>query len=353
MQNFLEHFAESGALISLDHDRVLVGWGKRQWMAKPENEDHPFFYFPDFFLSSPNPWFIHEHWTEITIDELIKRMPVATRPFQSIKWDSPYQSHFRHAVKDLQVRIAAQELKKAVPYVFDVSPQHMEPSHLIYSLHHLLKTVNHQPLFVYGFWEKGEGLLGATPEILFHYQKKNEMILATMACAGTQKRNSDAPSLLSDAKELNEHQLVVQGITESLSPYGKVKVGNIKILELPTLKHLVTPIEVKLDVQPDFEAVVRALHPTPALGAFPRHAGEQWLYDYQQKVDRRRYGAPAGLINKGGEEAICLVAIRNLQWNERGLAIGAGCGVVKESQLDKEWQEVRLKINSIKEMLAL
>jgi isochorismate synthase EntC len=35
------------------------------------------------------------------------------------------------------------------------------------------------------------------------------------------------------------------------------------------------------------------------------------------------------------------------------MMIGAGCGVVAESQMRNEWNEINLKMQSIKEMLGI
>jgi menaquinone-specific isochorismate synthase len=35
------------------------------------------------------------------------------------------------------------------------------------------------------------------------------------------------------------------------------------------------------------------------------------------------------------------------------MRIGAGCGVVKDSVLDKEWEEIQLKIKAIRTFLSL
>jgi menaquinone-specific isochorismate synthase len=42
-----------------------------------------------------------------------------------------------------------------------------------------------------------------------------------------------------------------------------------------------------------------------------------------------------------------------MQWDEKEIHIGAGCGLVAESQCTREWAEIKLKLQAIKEMLAL
>jgi menaquinone-specific isochorismate synthase len=62
------------------------------------------------------------------------------------------------------------------------------------------------------------------------------------------------------------------------------------------------------------------------------------------------FSIPTG---QGTSETLCLVAIRNMQWDENGSRMGAGCGIVKESLPEREWQEVQQKLSSIQIMLGL
>ena len=219
------------------------------------------------------------------------------------------------------------------------------------SLKSSLKYIQQNQAYLYGFWDNNEGVLGATPEILFTYGEEGELV--TMACAGTRKKGEDIAAFFSDLKELNEHHLVVKGITESLSPFGTVSVGKLQLVELPQLVHLVTPINVELHEKLLFQEAVNALHPTPALGAFPKNKGKAWLEDYQQKIPRLRFGAPAGYWFSDGKSSKCYVSIRNVQWKGNQMQIAAGCGVVADSICDKEWDEVNVKLNAVQEMLAL
>jgi isochorismate synthase EntC len=48
-----------------------------------------------------------------------------------------------------------------------------------------------------------------------------------------------------------------------------------------------------------------------------------------------------------------LVAIRNIQWQDEKIRLGSGCGIVKSSQIEREWQELKLKRESVKRMLSI
>jgi menaquinone-specific isochorismate synthase len=108
---------------------------------------------------------------------------------------------------------------------------------------------------------------------------------------------------------------------------------------------------VKLQQAVTTDQVTQLIHPTPALGAYPRVEGMKWLREFDREMPRERFGAPVGYTRKG--ESTCYVAIRNVQWKDFQLKLGAGCGIVPASQFESEWNEILLKLKSIKNILAL
>lgn len=329
-------------VISLANGKLLVGWGKRVWCAEPPAEG-PAFYFPDFFLEDPLPWCWHEHTAVMGASELLGEGVGKPRV-----WKEADRAFFAEAFAELRGKFSAGVLKKAVPFVFEEAEGPPSMEQFCHSLNCVLEYVSGVPAFAYGFWEQGQGMLGATPELLFRLDGDR---LSTAAVAGTCRRDEPDKDLLNDPKELEEHACVVTGITESLGDFGEVIPGKTGIVDLPKLSHLVTPIEVKLERGMEVDQIVRALHPTPALGAFPREEGRRWLLDYQTKLPRGRFGAPVG-YRYGGASA-CYVAIRNMQWDDHATRVSAGCGIVPASRLDAEWDEIQLKLSATKQLLGL
>lgn len=351
----IEQWLANGAVMSLGPGRLLLGWGKqRQFASAMEANQKVSFYFPDFFLQDQYPWFQYEHTEEIEIDVLLKllsaRKAVLNHCSAAYTWTNDYYPLFCRTFNDLKRQITAHELEKAVPFVFEASSVSMSAFQLVHSLCNVLKYVQGYPVYLYGFWNQTDGMLGVTPEILFQYQEGHQ--LQTMACAGTCGKGADHQQFLLDPKQANEHHLVVKGIEEVLTTFGAVHIGERRLLSLPNINHLVTPITVDLIRSPDFDKIVKALHPTPALGAFPRSSGMRWLKSYQQQINRRRFGAPAAFLKNDGSSA-CFVAIRNVQWDQKGMLVGAGCGIVSDSQCDNEWAEINLKLKATKMMLEL
>lgn len=342
-------FLASGSLMSLGSDRIAVGSGARSWQSSPSNTQ-PSFYFPDFFFEESHPWFTQEHTSETTLEELIKNFSKTDLQKPNIEWQNNGKPLFIHTFHELQTLFAKNQLKKAVPFVFELSKQKITPDIIAWAIFHLLNYAKNRKVHVYGFWDDRGGILGATPEILFTLKNKKQ--LQTMACAGTARNDDQLERLLNDEKENREHQLVIDGIVESLSPLGTIQIGSLEVLKLPGLSHLVTPIEALLNENTHFETLVKALHPTPALGTFPRESGKQWLSHYQTLMNRKRFGAPVGYTDDSTGVSKCYVAIRNMQWTAEGAEIGAGCGVTSGSKLDQEWEEIKAKIGAIKSMLG-
>lgn len=349
--DFANEFISCGALFTYKSGQLLIGWGNREWLTEPDHSQ-PCFYFPDYFLKDAKPWFVHEHCQLINTNEFLHILNEVDVPITSPPdWQNPDKETFDRSFFDIQNMISKDQLKKAVPFIYELAEKRMDETQLVKSLKSILNYALSNPVHLYGFWEAGGGILGATPEVLF--QCNADGFLNTMACAGTKNSKDHGATLLSDPKELYEHELVVEGIKESLSPYGKVCVGNIQLLKLSHLTHLVTPLNVQLEAPPVFQDIVKALHPTPAVGAFPKEAGRKWLEEYEVRINRFRFGAPAGYLLPENLESKCYVSIRNVQWQDNTLRISAGCGVVADSRCEREWAEIDLKLKAIKEMLAL
>jgi menaquinone-specific isochorismate synthase len=102
-----------------------------------------------------------------------------------------------------------------------------------------------------------------------------------------------------------------------------------------------------------FSEMVRRLHPTAALGVSPRsEAGERWLREADRGVNRRTFGAPFGL-EREDHSALALVAIRNLDWSGEHVRVGSGAGMLVESRVEREFEELREKREQVKALLGV
>ena len=351
----LTEFLKSGAIFSLTSDRLLVGWGKKcRKNAQQLDHTKPVFYINDFFLTHPSPWIEYSHYLEVSCGAILETLE-ENHDYCSQKypWKTSDFKYFENAFFELQSSLKENVLLKAVPYIFSHSDRKMTASVLMNCLKKAIECLKENNKFLYGYWDEKEGVLGLTPEKLFFYSQENPKLISTMALAGTRNSNSSETEFKMNEKELKEHHFVIRGIQESLSGLGVVSLGQMEVLKLPFIYHLFTPIEIYLHENFNFEKILKKLHPTPAVGALPKKKGEKWLSDFQKHTPRGYYGSPIGIIYPQYGICSCLVAIRNVQWNEEGMKIGAGAGVILESALNQEWEEIQLKMESIQQQFGL
>lgn len=255
---------------------------------------------------------------------------------------------FEKTLQSIQGKIQREEIEKAVPVVFAKNENQPNVEDRIHWIESLAKVP--MSLHVFGFWNGDQGLIAATPEILFHRHGK---IIHTMALAGTCPRSEMATRLplLKDNKELHEHNIVVKDLEQSLQSWGWVKKSETKVLELPTLLHLQTMLSVETPPKTD-EEIIKHLHPTPALGVAPRAYGFRWMENLPEQRDRKLFGSPI-LFQLSKEESLCLVAIRCIQWDSKGCQIGSGCGIVAASEAEQEWRELDQKRQSVYSLFGI
>jgi isochorismate synthase EntC len=345
-------FLSSGIIMQVTPKTFLMGWGDPEPIIQEGNSKNPCFYISDFFLTQAQPWIHYTQWQAISQQTLLQLLDNDISPIMNTcHWTTDSDSHFKQAFEELIYLFKIGVLKKAVPYLFSYARESMTHQRLQRCLKQAIVHLKQNKGYLYGYWNADFGIVGVTPELLFSHSNQQPKKIYTMALAGTCAASDCSTILIQNQKEQEEHQWVVQGICESLCTLGTLHVGNPQILKLPHLNHLMTLIEVELKQPFHFDTCVQHLHPTPALGAFPRDPGRQWLEKYQQHTPRYYYGAPLGFSYAG--LAMCLVAIRNVQWNASKMFIGTGCGVVAQSVFEKERQEIQLKMTAIRTLLGI
>lgn len=197
---------------------------------------------------------------------------------------------------------------------------------------------------------------GATPELLLEVQGRR---LRTMGLAGSAPRGQTeaedavyASELLHDPKNVHEHQIVVNRIQANLQPLvQQLQVGAMDVLALSNIQHLYTPIAGTLARAQGILSILAHLHPTPALGGEPRQTAVTLISELEP-VPRGWFGAPVGWVDadNGGQFA---VAIRSAIAQEKRVWLYAGCGIVADSDPQKEWDETALKFRPMLNALAV
>ncbi|MEM9283598.1 MAG: chorismate-binding protein [Verrucomicrobiota bacterium] len=336
---------EDFAFIKLDPDRYLCGEGPFVSSEQPPEGGKSSFYRNSFELSDPEPWKTPTRVFETSDLSRLLSGNGAT-PLPEIAWSGLGDADVRGVFEEILTEIKAGTLKKSVPVLTERGILHRgEPAALIKAIVGAPET-----LWGYGYREGGAGMIGATPEHLFSVQNG---VLETMALAGTAPRH-EVDDFPTDPKEIREHELVADYLEDLLSPLGRVERSERDLLDLGSIVHFITRLRVQLKPEDqDLNALIRRLHPTPALGACPRGEGAlAQLVKYREQLEVPvDFGAPFGAWHEGEFEA--LVAIRNVSWSERDVFLPSGVGLVEGSRFDREWRELALKRNSVKSLLGV
>lgn len=343
-------------------------------------EDSFQLFTPTFFDISPHriknfpyAWrFQRESLTQLLESAL------STESLPQLSWIPQNRGSFERDFQQIQAKIQTGQIDKAVVMTTEKSSWKPDNNERLLMLLNLLRSCPRH-LYIYSHWDSQSGVIGATPEFLFYRQGST---IQSMALAGTlDKRKlsfyepelaSETLSILSthnplslhqlqidfieNEKELREHQLVVDDLTEKLRQLTtQTSINPIKVIEYPHLFHLQTEIQAELDTIPsasDFDfTLAQKLHPSSALGLRSQNIHWHWLKELDGHQNIHHFGAPVGVTVPGG--FLCLVGIRNLEWNESGSYLRAGCGIVSQSHIDNEWQELEAKRESVKSLLGL
>lgn len=266
-------------------------------------------------------------------------------------WMQPDVQKFKQQIEGIHLLIQEEKIYKAVACDFAIKEEKITSSQVLIYLKNLLTTLQtNSSLWGYGYWSTDGGVVGLTPELLF-YRKNN--LVQTMALAGTQAVVlGQDQSLLSDPKERAEHQAVIDDISQQLNNLGELKWDQTKVVELPQLRHLKTELSLKLNKPTSTQQLIDLLHPTAALGVYPRSYGIDFLKTWQAPQLKKYHGGVMHLnIPNEGEYAV--VMIRNVQWNQLIQWVAVGMGIVKASNSDREWAEWLLKFKMIQKTLIL
>jgi isochorismate synthase len=174
--------------------------------------------------------------------------------------------------------------------------------------------------------------MGASPELLLKIQDGK---LSTMALAGTKKIDNSQWG----NKELNEQKIVQEEIRKNLMPFCKDLIfGKTKSSRAGNIDHIKTIISGSSSSSP--REIIKKLHPTPATAGVPRKKALLNIYS-KEKHNRIFYSGYLGLINN--ENCNLYVNLRSMNIKNNVAKIFVGGGITKDSEPEKEWEEILQK----------
>ncbi len=206
-------------------------------------------------------------------------------------------------------------------------------------------------------FERDRFLLGAAPELIGRLENGR---FRTMAVAGSIPRGADPESdewlgrqLLGSHKNVVEHQIVVEDIAEHLAGVG-VELESVpepELLRLPRIQHLRTELEARVGEGTHILELVRALHPTAAVCGYPHEEAREILVE-EERAPRGWYAGPVGWFDEVGNGEFA-PALRSAVGRGPLLRLYAGCGIVEGSRPRAEWDETRVKLQTMLQALSV
>lgn len=275
------------------------------------------------------------------------RLPPLPRPWLN-RTDHDHDHHFQTAVQAALASIRQQTFHKIVlSHALDVvAPAPFDCTHSLHNLRQL-----YPDCYIFSV-SNGQGVsfIGASPERLVSLQQRQ---LLTDALAGSAPRGGSpaadaqlANRLLNSAKEMHEHQVVLDFIVGQLRQLGmQPDALPLRLLTLPNIQHLHTPIRATLPAHLHLLDVVATLHPTPAVAGMPRAIACEQIQHYEPWA-RSLYAAPIGWVNYEGDGEFA-VGIRSAFVQGCQARLLAGAGIVAGSDPQRELAEVKLKLQAL------
>lgn len=208
--------------------------------------------------------------------------------------------------------------------------------------------------------------LGATPEILV---KSSGQEFTTMSLAGTQN-SLDFPTTNWTKKERHEQKLVTDYILSALKEVAiAIKCAEVDSIKAGHLWHLRTKLEGRF-APANFENVLRAIHPTPAVCGIPLENAKNFIHE-NEFYQRSFYTGFLGEINFKSElprnrnnrnqensayrsivkKSELFVNLRCMQLFDDKAMVYVGGGITKDSRPEKEWEETVSKSRTMLRIL--
>ncbi|MED1624102.1 isochorismate synthase DhbC [Bacillus pseudomycoides] len=206
--------------------------------------------------------------------------------------------------------------------------------------------------------KRSHTLIGASPELLV---SRSEMQIISNPLAGSRPRSKDpeedkrrADELLSSAKDLHEHAVVVEAVAAALRPYCRT----LHVPEKPSLInseamwHLSTEVKGELlDASVSALELALALHPTPAVCGTPTEKAREAINEIEP-FDREFFTGMLGWSDLNGDGE-WIVTIRCAEVEGNSLRLFAGAGIVAESKPEDELAETSAKFRTMLRAMGL
>ncbi|MCD8874553.1 anthranilate synthase component I [Mammaliicoccus sciuri] len=307
--------------------------------------------------------------TEAEVEQELNNM------IETLKGISLFQNKIDHTLRgELETNISEEDFMQEVEYyksliskgdMFQVVPsriykykhyfneQHKDTLKL--QIYKNLKRQNPSP-YMYYIDDEERTIIGSSPE---SFIKKQGDIITTNPIAGTNKRGQTEEedkqneiALITDEKELAEHRMLVdlgRNDLNMIAQTGSVYMPKLMIVErFEHVMHIVSIVEGK--IRPDITPLqmITALLPAGTVSGAPKTRAITRIYE-SRKRKRGIYAGGVGYINCNHDLDFALT-IRTMVVDNEYVNVEAGCGVVYDSNPQKELKETMIKAKSLLEV---
>lgn len=190
---------------------------------------------------------------------------------------------------------------------------------------------------------------------------KSGTMLISEPIKGSAPRMSDAAAdelagkaMCLDPKERAEHTMIVDLVRNDLgrvAERGSVRVSELMALHgYPTVQHLVSRVEAMARPDAELAEILRSMLPGGSVTGAPKHAVCAHIASVEA-APRGFYCGALGWIHQGDFELA--LPIRTAQLFKDHLIYWAGGGITLRSEAAKEWRELHLKTQVVRQSMAM
>lgn len=188
--------------------------------------------------------------------------------------------------------------------------------------------------------------LMASPEILIEGRGGD---LRTMSLAGTMPAPEAGREAVWSAKNRAEQAVVTDYIVGRLRGCARdVSCTQPYTAQAAHLVHLRTDIHFRVDDCAHLGQLLHTLHPTPAVCGYPTHDARQWILGHEAH-ERRYYSGFCGVLDPSAHTHLH-VSLRCMQLAGPVATLYAGGGLMPDSRLQSEWNEVQQKLQTMRNL---
>lgn len=277
----------------------------------------------------------------------------ANKSLQGFRLDSPLKSHYDKAEFCAIVDKAKHYIKEGDIFQVVLSnPLHAKASGSLFDVYRVLRTSNPSPYMFY-LTSSDLEIAGASPETLLKLQNGT---IYTYPLAGSRPRGSTpiqdenlAKELLSDEKELSEHNMLVD---LGRNDIGKVaKVGSVKveqyqnIVRYSHIMHISSRVSGILREDKDAFNALDSIFPAGTLSGAPKIRACEIIHELEG-INRSIYGGAIGYLDFSGNMDMC-IGIRLVVKQGDEVSVRSGAGIVYDSDGEKEFIETQNKAKAV------